>query len=115
VTFDSRKRFQPLVLLFALGLGGCMTVRGELPSVLTNPGKPPEHCLDLMLESFARDDIDITHQDVANLSTTTTVVTIEATRNNVVPSPAIARDIAVECKFEHDILIDFHWTKPPFH
>jgi hypothetical protein len=114
VKVHSRGRFRPLPLLVPVGLAlaGCGTsLGGMLPQ---SAPAPEAQCADLMLAGFRGSEIEITHKTVVSDSITATTVTIEATRPDIVPSAALARDIAGQCKFEHHILMDFHWTKPPF-
>jgi hypothetical protein len=113
VKVQSRGRFRQFLLLVPVGLvlAGCGTSLGGM--IPQSPPEPEEQCADLMLAGFRGSDIDITHKAAVSDSITTTIVTIEATRPDIVPSAAIARDIAGQCKFEHHILMDFHWTKPP--
>jgi hypothetical protein len=108
------RRSKTLLLLVPAGLAlaGCGTGVGGM--VLNGPPEPQEQCTDLVLAGFRGTEIDITRTAVAIDPITITTVTIEATRPDVVPSAALARDVAAQCKFEHDILMDFHWTKPPF-
>jgi|HubBroStandDraft_1064217.scaffolds.fasta_scaffold00009_58 hypothetical protein len=110
------------VLLLASGglaLAGCTsvreTVRSSVPSALITKATPADQCNDLLLDAFPGDDLDITKKSVVDTSPTATIVTIEATRSTVVPSAGLAREIAVECRFDRLVLMDFHWTKPPFH
>jgi hypothetical protein len=114
VKVQSRGRVRQLLLLVPAGLAltGCGTSLGGM--IPQSPPEPEQQCADLMLAGFRGSQIDITNKAVVNDSITAAVVTIEATRNDVVPSAAVARDIAGQCKFEHHILVDFHWTKPPF-
>jgi hypothetical protein len=109
VKVRTRGHLRQLLLLVPAGLA--LTGCGIIPK---SPPEPEEQCADLMLAGFRGSDIDITHKAAVNDSITATTVTIEATRRDVVPSAAAARDIAGQCKFEHHILMDFHWTKPPF-
>ncbi|MEI9984903.1 MAG: hypothetical protein WDN69_17885 [Aliidongia sp.] len=73
-----------------------------------------EQCADLMLDAYPDGDIDITHKSTVNSSITTMLVTIEGARSDIPPTAAVAHDVAVQCKFDHEVLVDFHWSKPPF-
>jgi hypothetical protein len=98
----------PVLVSAGLALAGCSLLFG---------GKklPVEQCADLMVAAFPDGDIEITHKSAVNSSITTVIVTIEGARTDVAPTAAVAHDVAVECKFDHDVLTDFHWTKAPFH
>jgi hypothetical protein len=98
-----------LVIPATLTLAGC----GLAPKAFTGPPDPGEQCAAVLDEAFPGGDIAITAKKITPNSITATIVTIEGTRN-VEPSAALARDVAVECRFERGVLLDFHWTKPPF-
>jgi hypothetical protein len=98
-----------LVIPAALTLAGC----GLAPKALTGPPEPGEQCATLLDEAFPGGDIAITAKKIVPNSITTTTVTIEGTRD-IEPSAALAREVAVECRFERGVLLEFHWTKPPF-
>jgi hypothetical protein len=51
-------------------------------------------------------------QSSSNINTTTT--RIEGVNENGSSTGSLARDIAVECRFENGILTDFRWTAGPF-
>jgi hypothetical protein len=87
-------------------LGACSLFAGK--------STPTEQCTGLMADAFPDDDIEITRKTVVHSSLTAQTVSIQGTRSDVPPTAALARDIAVECKFDHDVLTDFHWSKPPF-
>ena len=72
-----------------------------------------ERCADFMKAAYPGADIDITKSEAAATSLTSIVAHVEADRTNL-PSPSpIARHLAVECKFDNDILTGFRWTAGP--
>jgi len=91
----------------------CGVAKPPLPSELGGQSAPAEHCLDVFKQAIPDADIEITSAKSVNDSVAKATVTIEGTRD-VTPSAALARDLAAECKFDHDVLMDFHWTKAPF-
>lgn len=109
-----RRRARPrqrllLLIPLALALTGC----GLAPKALTGPPQPGEQCAALLDEAFPGGEIAITNRKIVMESITTTMVTLDGTRD-VTPSNAVARDVAAECRYDHGVLMDFHWTKPPF-
>ena len=107
MTFDPIWRFGrclPLVLvLFALA--GC--------GLAGSHESPTDLCTDLLVKAFPDGNIAITHKAISNDSLSAQTVTIEGTRTDVVPTAGISRDVAAVCKYDHDVLLDFHWTKGP--
>ena len=89
-----------------VSLGGCSWLGGK--------PNPTQQCADLMIDAFPDGEIEITHKSIAQNSLSLQTVTIQGARNDVPPTAAVAHDVAVECKFDHDVLTDFHWSKPPF-
>ena len=95
-----------LFLMIAPVLAGCG---------LTGERKPAaEFCADLVVQALPDGDVGITRKSTANSGIAQITATVEATRGDVAPTAAVARDVAAECKFDHDVLVDFHWTKAPF-
>jgi hypothetical protein len=110
ITAEIKQRWRFVLLVqAALTLAGC----GLAPKALTGPPDPGEQCASLLDEAFPGGDIAITAKKIVPNSITTTTITIDGTRD-IEPSAALARDVAVECRFERGVLLDFHWTKPPF-
>jgi hypothetical protein len=101
-----------LTLLLPIGL--VLTGCGLAPKALTGPPQPGEHCAALLDEAFPGGEIAITNRKIVMDPITTTIVTLDGTRD-VTPSNAVAREVAAECRYDHGVLMDFHWTKPPFH
>lgn len=75
---------------------------------------PPDFCVDTMRRAVPEATFDITKQTSESEALERVKVEVEATRTDSSPSPMIASEVAVECVFDHDALIDFHWTKSPF-
>jgi len=96
----------PLLATLGVTLGGCSLFGGK--------PNPTDQCADLMIDAYPDGDIDITHKSIVQSSLAIQIVTIQGARSDVAPTAAVAHDVAVECKFDHDVLTDFHWSKPPF-
>lgn len=91
-------------LMIAPALAGCG---------LTGERKPVgEFCADLVIQALPG-DVEITHKSTASEGIAQVTATVDATRTDVAPTAAVAREVAAECKFDHDVLVDFHWTKAP--
>jgi len=80
---------------------------------LVPQGGMAERCADLMIAAYPGADIDITKREAAATSLTTIVAQVEGDRTNLPPHPAIARHLAIECKFDNNILTGFRWTAGP--
>ncbi len=77
-----------------------------------------ERCANLMNESFPGGGIEVTKQnssiDQSGANISTMVVAVQGTRKDVPPSGFVARDVAVECRFDDGVLTSFRWTSGPF-
>lgn len=72
-----------------------------------------DRCAQIMISAYPGADIDITKREAAATSLTTIVAHVEGDRTNLPPEAAIARHLAVECKFDNNILTGFRWTAGP--
>jgi hypothetical protein len=80
---------------------------------LVPSGGMAERCADLMHQAYPGVDIDITKRQAAATSITTIVAHVEGVRSDVPPHGPVARNLAVECRFENNILTGFRWTVGP--
>ena len=69
-----------------------------------------ERCADLMQSAYPSAQIEITKSDAAATSLTTIIAHVEGSRSDVPPDGPSARDLAVECRFDENVLTGFHWT-----
>ena len=76
-------------------------------------GGMAERCAAIMRAAYPDADIDITKSEAAATNLTTILAHVEGTRTNVPTGAAVARHLAVECKFEHSVLTGFRWTSGP--
>jgi hypothetical protein len=105
-----------LVLLAIGGLpAGCdwaKTVTGRI-----NPDTVglADRCANVMKAAMPFADIDIGKLSSENTGIRTITARAEGTRNDAPKDVPIARDLAVECQFDSNILTAFRWTKggPP--
>lgn len=72
-----------------------------------------ERCADLMKSAYPGADIDITKGVAAAESLTAIVAHVEGDRTNLPPNTTLARHLAVECRFDNDVLTGFRWTAGP--
>ena len=72
-----------------------------------------DRCADIMQRAFPDADIDITKSEAAATNLTTIVARVEGVRNAVPPHGPVARNLAVECRFDNSILTGFRWTAGP--
>ena len=72
-----------------------------------------ERCADLMQSAYPSAQIEITKSDAAATSLTTIIAHVEGSRSDVPPDGPSARDLAVECRFDENVLTGFHWTAGP--
>ena len=72
-----------------------------------------ERCADIMRSAYPSAAIDITKRDASATSLTTIIASVEGTRTDVAPDGPLARDLAVECRFDENVLTSFRWTRGP--
>ena len=109
-----RRSWLVMAVLPALAPAACGVPASLTPPALTGNPSPGERCAALMADAFPGGGIDVTGQNIVSDSVATVVVTVEGARSDVVPSAHLAREVAAECKFDHEVLLDFHFTKSPF-
>jgi hypothetical protein len=99
------------ILLSALAclLAGCGAASRFVP-----PGGMADRCADFMTRAFPGADIDVTKSTAAATSLTTIVAKVEAVRTDLPPHAPPAPPLAVECRFDSDVLTSFRWTEGPF-
>lgn len=97
--------------LVLAALDGCSSTSS--PGALGGNPSATERCLETMRVALDGGGFDVTGQNTKDESITTSILTIDATRGDIAPSPAQARDISGQCRFDHGVLIDFHWLKSP--
>jgi hypothetical protein len=80
---------------------------------LAPAGGMAERCADIMQRAYPGADIDITKSEAAATSITTILAHVEGVRSNLPPHAPLPRNLAVECRFDGDILTGFRWTAGP--
>jgi hypothetical protein len=74
-----------------------------------------ERCADLMRRAYPSAAIDITKTEATATSLTTIIAHAEGVRTDLPPDSASTRDLAVECRFDENVLTGFRWTAGPTH
>jgi hypothetical protein len=91
----------------ALALGGCGLRETSLS----------DRCGEVMQDAFPSGKIKVTKAEVtadpAGTSVTSMVAAVNGVRSEVAEGNVLARDVAVECRFEDNILTGFRWTAGP--
>jgi hypothetical protein len=72
-----------------------------------------ERCADMMRRAYPNATIDITKSDASATTLTTIIAHAEGVRTDLPADAPLARDLAVECRFNENILTDFRWTAGP--
>jgi len=101
--------------------GGTGMLLGLVASVLAGCGlreaSLSDRCGELMQDAFPGGRIKVTKAaaapDPAGASVGSMVATVSGVRRNVAEGDVLARDVAVECRFEDNILTGFRWTAGP--
>jgi hypothetical protein len=74
-----------------------------------------ERCAEIMRRAYPSAAIDITKSEAEATSLTTIVAKAEGVRTDVPPGAPVPHDLAVECRFDENILTGFRWTAGPTH
>ncbi len=74
-----------------------------------------ERCADMMRRAYPSAAIEITKSEAEATSLTTIVAKAEGVRTDVPPGAPARQDLAVECRFDENILTGFRWTAGPTH
>ena len=74
-----------------------------------------ERCADVMRRAYPSAAIDITKTETTVTSLTTIVASAEGVRTDAPPGAPVPHDLAVECRFDENILTGFRWTAGPAH
>jgi hypothetical protein len=74
-----------------------------------------ERCADIMRRAYPSAAIDVTKTEATVTNLTTIVANAEGVRTDVPPGAPVPHDLAVECRFDENILTGFRWTAGPTH
>jgi hypothetical protein len=72
-----------------------------------------ERCADFMRRAYPHATIDITNSAASATSLTTIMAQVDGIRTDLPPDAPQPRELAVECRFDENILTGFRWTAGP--
>ena len=68
-----------------------------------------------MQRAYPSATIEIGKSEASATGLTTITARVEGVRNDIPPAAPLTRDLAVECQFDNNILMNFRWTAGPLH
>ncbi len=72
-----------------------------------------ERCADVMRRAYPSATIEITKSEATATTLTTIIARVEGSRTDMSPDGPLPRDLAVECRFDENVLTGFRWTAGP--
>ncbi len=72
-----------------------------------------DRCADVMRRAYPSATIEITKSEAAATTLTTIIARVEGSRTDKPPDGPLLRDLAVECRFDENVLTGFRWTAGP--
>jgi hypothetical protein len=72
-----------------------------------------ERCAEFMQRAYPSARIEITKSEASATSLSAIVARVEGVRSDMPPDGPLPRDLAVECRFDENILTGFRWTAGP--
>lgn len=96
-------RVLALALLCCIG-AGCGTIPGVGLA---------ERCAEIMRRAYPSATIDITTREASATGMTTIMATVEGVRTDLAPDQPLTQNLAVECRFDENVLTGFRWTAGP--
>ena len=72
-----------------------------------------ERCADVMRRAYPSATIEITKSEGTATTLTTIIARVEGSRTHMPPDGPLPRDLAVECRFDENVLTGFRWTAGP--
>lgn len=100
-------RQAPAILL--LGALGPLTAGCGIPHDVG----AAERCADIMRRAMPGAAIDITKSGASADSLTTITARVDAVRTDLPADAPSPRELAVECRFDENVLTQFRWTAGP--
>jgi hypothetical protein len=99
-------------MLVAAGslLGACGLPHSFIASVPRSVSLA-DRCADTMKAAFPSAEIDIGKRTSETTDSGTMIARVEGIRIDLPADGPVARDLAVECRFDDSILSGFHWIK----
>lgn len=101
---------------FRQGAVCCLLI--TLCGVATTCGIPhdvglADRCADIMRRAYPNAALDITKSEASATGLTTIIARVEGARTDTPPDSPLPRDLAVECRFDENVLTGFRWTAGP--
>jgi hypothetical protein len=72
-----------------------------------------ERCADFMHRAYPGAAFEIAKSEASAVSLTTIVARVEGVRTDMPEGGPLTRDLAVECRFDENVLTGFRWTAGP--
>ncbi|HKM73409.1 MAG TPA: hypothetical protein VKG22_03270 [Stellaceae bacterium] len=72
-------------------------------------------CADIMQRAFPSATIEIGKSEASATGLTTIVARVDGVRSDLPPDAPLLHELAVECRFDDNILTGFRWTAGPLH
>jgi hypothetical protein len=72
-----------------------------------------ERCADVMRRAYPSATIEITKGEATATTLTTIIARVEGSRTDMPLDGPLPRDLAVECRFDENVLTGFRWTAGP--
>src|SRR5271167_4408342 len=72
-------------------------------------------CADIMQRAFPSATIEIGKSEASAQGLTTIIARVEGVRSDLPPDAPLLHELAVECRFDDNILTGFRWTAGPLH
>jgi hypothetical protein len=72
-----------------------------------------ERCADFMQRAFPSAALEVAKSEASATSLTTMIARVQGVRSNLPAEAAAPRDLAVECRFDENVLTGFRWTAGP--
>lgn len=93
-------------------LAGCGTL--TTAEFLIRDASLADHCADFMQRAYPGGGITITQKQSHDVDNSILVAEVQGIKKDAPPGSFLARDLAAVCRFQNNILVDFHWTAGPF-
>ena len=72
-----------------------------------------DRCADVMRRAYPSATIEVTKSEAAATTLTTIMARVEGSRTDLPPEAPLRQDLAVECRFDENVLTNFSWTAGP--
>ncbi len=105
------RHLRPGPAAFVLGLVCCLGSGCGVSRDIGLAGR----CADIMQRAFPGANIEIGKSEASATGLTTIVAHVEGVRSDMPPEGPLARNLAVECRFDENILTGFRWAAGPLH